>query len=246
MRSIMCCRSRVLAAISFTAAAVVTVGLATPAMAHVTANLYGATATSGGYGTAFFRVPHGCDGDATNSVSITMPEGVSLVGVKPQAKSGWQITRGVDSITWSGGALADNEFDDFGVNLKWPTLNAGEASRKVYFKTVQTCAAEISVKSSQGKTTVSGNFPLNAGQEVGVFTGDTRLGTATVGPDGNLEFATATKRIPAGAEVTVRRGGKVLGNPTPRAEAWIAVPGDGNDPSMPAPAVTVTAGAAGH
>ncbi len=246
MRSIMFGRSRVLAAISVTAATVAAVGLAAPAMAHVTANLYGTTATSGGYGTAFFRVPHGCDGDATNSVSITMPEGVSLAGVKPQAKSGWQITRGVDSITWFGGALADNEFDDFGVNLKWPTLNAGEVSRKVYFKTVQTCAAEVSVKSSQGKTRVSGNFPGNAGQEVGVFTGDTRLGTATVGPDGSLAFVIATKAIPTGTEVTVRRGGKVLGNSTPRTEAWIAVPGDGNDPSMPAPAVTVMAGAAGH
>ncbi len=248
MRSIMRSRgrSKTLAALTIATATGVTLALATPAFAHVTANLYGATATSGGYGTAFFRVPHGCDGDATNAVSITMPEGVSAAAVKPQAKAGWKVSRGADGVTWSNGSLQDQEFDDFGLNLKWPTLSEGETSRKIYFKTVQTCAAEVSLKVTQGSTTVTGAFPEYAGEEVSIFAGDRRLGRAKLGLAGELQFTTAAERIPSGTEVTVRRGGKVLGNSTTRTEAWIAVPGDGNDPSMPAPSVTVMAGTAGH
>lgn len=248
MRSIMLrgVRARILTALALSAVSLACVGLASPAQAHVTANLYGATATSGGYGAAFFRVPHGCGGDATNAVSITMPDGIAVSGVKPQAKAGWKITQGADSITWSGGALKDDEFDDFGVNLKWPTLAAGETSRKVYFRTVQTCGAEVALKTAQGRTTIMGSFPANGGQEVSIFAQDRRIGRSTLGSNGELRFDVPEGKIPVGTEVRIQRGGQVLGNSTPRTESWIAIPGDGNDPAMPAPSVTVVAGGSGH
>ena len=70
-------------------------------------------------------IPHGCDGAATDTVSIKLPEG--FVNAKPMAKAGWQIaitkgdyskaydnhgtpvTSGALEITWSGGPLPDDQ-----------------------------------------------------------------------------------------------------------------------------------------
>lgn len=222
------------------------VATATSASAHVTVQLYGATAASGGYGAAFLRVPHGCAGDATNAIAVTIPDGIDPAGVKPQQKAGWEVTRSGSTIVWSKGVLPDSEFDDFGLNLKWPTLSPGEASRKIYFPTVQTCSAEVRVDRSGRTATVEGSFPQAAGKQVGIFADQTRVGVATVATNGALTFA--SRRVPEGAVVSVRRGGVVLGTSTSGSEAWVQLPGDGSDQKRPAPSVTVmaSAGAMGH
>ena len=98
------------------------------------------------------RVGHGCSGSATVSLRVEIPEDVS--GARPQAKPGWTIaiertplktpmpgeggkmqTDRVSAITWTGN-LADDEFDDFAVQLKLP-----KASGPLYFPATQVCQA---------------------------------------------------------------------------------------------------------
>ena len=73
----------------------ITVGLAAAALAlpataqaHVTANP--SEAPAGGYAKFDFRVPHGCEGAATRSVTVRLSEGST--SVKPQVVPGWEIS----------------------------------------------------------------------------------------------------------------------------------------------------------
>lgn len=102
---------------------------------------------------AVIRIPHGCDGQATNTVHVVIPEG--YIGAKPMAKPGWTVatvkgdyakaysqhgqplTSGVKEVTWSGGDLPDDLFDDF---ILTGTLDDVQPGQKLYFKTTQTCA----------------------------------------------------------------------------------------------------------
>ncbi len=102
-------------------------GAAPPALAHV--SLETKEAKTGAAYKAALRVPHGCEGSATVSISVAIPEG--LIGVKPMPKPGWTITmehgpyarayqhyhgdlnEGVRRMTWTGGPLPDDYFDEF-------------------------------------------------------------------------------------------------------------------------------------
>lgn len=114
-----------------------------------------ATFTPGEPYVGALRVTHGCDGAATTSLKIEIP--ASVTGVKPQAKPGWTITidhvaldksyvngRGktvtdrVSAITWSGGSVPDEEFDDFNLMLTAP-----EGAQPVLFRAVQSCGATV-------------------------------------------------------------------------------------------------------
>lgn len=126
-------------------------GFAAPAGAHVT--LAQASAPVGSYYKAVLRVPHGCQGSATTQISVKIPEGV--IAVKPQPKPGWTLektsgnyahayklhggttTRGVQTVTWSGGKLPDDEFDEFAF-MAYLTSDL-KADGKLYFPVVQTC-----------------------------------------------------------------------------------------------------------
>jgi uncharacterized protein YcnI len=128
--------------------------VAAPAAAHVTANP--STAPSDGYAVVEFQVPHGCDGSATTSLSLRIPEGV--VSVKPEAVAGWKvstkigkyaepvdlfgetITEGVKEVTWSGGNLPDDQYQDFGLSVKFPPLDPGT---KLSFPAVQRCVQGV-------------------------------------------------------------------------------------------------------
>lgn len=219
---------------------------AAPSQAHAGINLYGATAKSGGYGTAFLRIPHGCEGDDTNAVTVTIPSGIDPAGVKPQQKAGWAITRTANTITWSGGALPDDEFDDFGLNLKWPTLNAGEAQRVVAFPVVQACSAEAKAAKDGSDIVVTASMPDLAGLQVSVFAGDTRLARTTVGKDGALRVAVPAAKAGT-TPLTLHRGGRLIATTTAGTAAWTQMAGDGSDMKHPAPTVTVVAAASsGH
>lgn len=108
--------------------------------------------TGAGY-KAVVKIGHGCDGSATTRVSVEIPEGV--IGVKPMPKPGWTIkteraayarsyrhyhgdlSEGVRRITWEGGPLADDHYDEF----VFASFIAREipGDRTIYFPVTQTC-----------------------------------------------------------------------------------------------------------
>lgn len=125
---------------------------ATMALSHAT--LEQAQAPVGSYYKAVIRVPHGCDGQATHTVRVEVPEG--LIGAKPMPKAGWtlstekgayqnsytnhgrEVSEGVLAVTWSDGNLPNDWYDEFVLRGKLAgTLQPGST---LYFKTVQTCA----------------------------------------------------------------------------------------------------------
>ena len=75
------------------------------------------------------RVPHGCNGEATHTVRLKLPD--EIVSVKPMPKAGWtlttsrapyaqayeehgrKMTEGVREIVWSGGTLQSDHYDEF-------------------------------------------------------------------------------------------------------------------------------------
>jgi uncharacterized protein YcnI len=120
-----------------------------PAWGHVV--LSQAQAPAGSYYTAYFRVGHGCAGSATTALRIEVPPDV--VTVRPQPKPGWSlniehqplaspikgeggrlITERVSAITWTGGPLPDDEWDEFGMSTKLP-----DHTGVLYFPAVQIC-----------------------------------------------------------------------------------------------------------
>jgi uncharacterized protein YcnI len=123
----------------------------TPAAAHVT--LEAQEAKVGSSYKAVLRVPHGCEGTATTTIRVKIPEGV--IGVKPMPKPGWtlttvsgkypkpydlfhrQLTEGVVEISWSGGKLPDEWYDEF----VFQGYLAGDLDpvKPVYFPVVQEC-----------------------------------------------------------------------------------------------------------
>jgi periplasmic copper chaperone A len=123
--------------------------LAPAASAHVTANP--PSGVAGEFTKLDFRVPHGCEGSATTSLTVRVPEGVLFVS--PEVVPGWKEsvttakfakpvevfgethTEGVRTITWRGGPLPEGRMLDFGVSLRLPE---GEG-KTIYFPSVQRC-----------------------------------------------------------------------------------------------------------
>jgi uncharacterized protein YcnI len=150
-------------------------GLATlatsSANAHVT--LENRQATPGSYYKAVFAVPHGCAGSATVKIRVQIPEGV--IAVKPMPKPGWTletvkgkyaasynhhgatITEGVREVTWSGGKLMDDNYDEF-VVATFLTASL-KPNTVLYFPVVQECEQGISrwIDIPEGGTTAHGH-----------------------------------------------------------------------------------------
>lgn len=130
--------------------------VASPAGAHVT--LENRQATPASYYKAVFAVPHGCAGSPTVKFRVQIPEGV--IAVKPMPKPGWSletvkakyatsyqhhgttVTEGVREVTWSGGKLADDNYDEF--VLATYLTGSLKPSTTLYFPVVQECEQGIS------------------------------------------------------------------------------------------------------
>jgi uncharacterized protein YcnI len=102
---------------------------------------------------AVIGIPHGCDGSATISVRVVVPEG--LIGVKPMAKPGWTIStvrgayarsypfyhgqtlsEGVKEVIWTG-RLPDELYDELVLTgFVAASLPAGQT---LYLPTYQEC-----------------------------------------------------------------------------------------------------------
>lgn len=124
------------------------------ALAHIT--LEQQEAEAGSTYKAVLRVGHGCEGSPTTAVRVRIPEGV--IAVKPMPKPGWELTtevgryaepaqyfdevltEGVQEITWSGGNLPDDWYDEFVFRGRLPD---GEPGTVIYFPTVQECAEGV-------------------------------------------------------------------------------------------------------
>jgi periplasmic copper chaperone A len=149
--------------------------LAATASAHVT--LATKEAPVGADYKAIFRVPHGCNGSATVKLSVEVPVGV--IGVKPQPKPGWQIEivkgpgdhpnhRGavsevVKAVTWSGGNLPDDYYDEFVLIGRIDKVL--EPGATLYFPVTQTCEQGIERWNeipTAGKTARDYRFPAPA------------------------------------------------------------------------------------
>jgi uncharacterized protein YcnI len=131
--------------------AVGAIALACPAAAHVTLENQ-QTPVGAGY-KAVLRVPHGCEGTATTSLRVRIPEGV--IRAKPMPKPGWTLTtvigkypktyelfhaklsEGVTEIAWSGGKLPDAYYDEF--VFQGNIADDLEAGKMLYFPVVQEC-----------------------------------------------------------------------------------------------------------
>ncbi len=132
------------------AVSLVTLAAIGSAQAHVTLEQEEATPDSS-Y-KAVLRVPHGCEGRATNVVRVQIPEG--LIMAKPMPKAGWQIelkegafaktydyygtpvTEGVQEIAWTGGNLPDNFYDEFVFRVRVTGFAPGT---KIHLPVVQEC-----------------------------------------------------------------------------------------------------------
>lgn len=102
---------------------------------------------------AVLRIPHGCEGKPTIAVRVRVPEGV--IAAKPMPKPGWQLTtvkgkyersydyfgsqvsEGVVEISWSGGELPDEWYDEFVFRARLTDFEPGTV---LYFPVVQECA----------------------------------------------------------------------------------------------------------
>ncbi len=110
-----------------------TLGLALPALAHVSINP--GSAEQGGFAKVAFRVPNERDDAATNKVEVALPTDHPLPFVSVRPVPGWdvkvvestlpkpitteygEITKAVTKITWSGGKIEPHQFQEFEVSM---------------------------------------------------------------------------------------------------------------------------------
>ena len=141
---------------SVMAAVAVVIVAVSSASAHVT--LERRQAPVGSYYKAVFAVPHGCAGSPTVKVRVQVPEGV--IGIKPMPKAGWtvetvkgkyateyefhgaKISEGIKEVVWSGGKLADDNYDEF-VFSSYLTPDL-KPETTLYFPVVQECEKGVS------------------------------------------------------------------------------------------------------
>ncbi|MEW9534307.1 YcnI family protein [Microbispora sp. NPDC049125] len=107
-----------------------TIGLALPALAHVTINP--GTAEQGGWTKIAFRVPNERDKASTTKIEVTFPTDHPLPFVSVRPVPGWdvkltqgklpkpvvsddgdKVTEAVLKITWSGGKIEPGQFQEF-------------------------------------------------------------------------------------------------------------------------------------
>lgn len=123
-----------------------------PVQAHIVADP--AEAKPGSYFRTALRVGHGCGaGKPTTAIRVTIPAGV--VNASAQPKPGWEIRvettklekpvdaghgrmtdTVVSAISWSGGSLPNEQFDEFGLVLKL----SDAPGKQLALPVVQTCA----------------------------------------------------------------------------------------------------------
>jgi uncharacterized protein YcnI len=158
-------RHAVIAGLLGTAALLATAG---PAGAHISPSV--SVAPAGSYLKFDLQVPHGCDDGATDKLAVQIPEGIN--SVTPQVVPGWtiertteqldqpiddgeggQITERTSVVTWTGGPLAPDQLEEFGLSVKLPDT----PGKTVSFPIIQSC--------DNGETTEWIQLPDASGEE---------------------------------------------------------------------------------
>jgi|688.fasta_scaffold126395_3 hypothetical protein len=125
----------------FSATALISLMSATTAFGHAT--VQNENAVADGYGYFAIRIPHGCEGKATDQVIFSIP--AEVTGVKPERKFGWTIeTKASEGnptvVTYkTADGLPNDQFEDFGFSVKWPN----SPNETIYFETTQKCGADL-------------------------------------------------------------------------------------------------------
>lgn len=107
------------------------------ALAHVT--LDPAQAPAGGYQVLRFTVGHGC-GDTAATTALRVEIDPAFSAARPQPKPGWMVTIDKDAdgkvtaVSWRGGPLAPDQFDQFGL-----LVHAPDTPGPIAFPVVQSC-----------------------------------------------------------------------------------------------------------
>ncbi|MFI6602584.1 YcnI family protein [Nonomuraea sp. NPDC050536] len=140
------------------AATAVTLGLALPALAHVTINP--GTAEQGGFTKVAFRVPNERDDAATVKVEVAFPTDHPLLFVSVKPVPGWSVkvvdgklpqpvktdegtvNDAVTKVVWSGGKINAGEFQEFEVSMGQMPKDATQLT----FPTTQTYSGGEVVK----------------------------------------------------------------------------------------------------
>ncbi|WP_084464592.1 YcnI family copper-binding membrane protein [Microtetraspora fusca] len=136
-----------------------TLGLAVPALAHVTVNP--GTAVKGSWTKLAFRVPNERDNASTTKVEVEFPTDNPLPFVSVRPVPGWDvkvtqgklpapvvsdagdtITESVLKITWTGGKIGPGQFQEFEASVGPLPTKADELT----FPTVQTYSNDEVVK----------------------------------------------------------------------------------------------------
>lgn len=122
---------------------------ASMASAHVVFN--DPVAEPGAFHTAQLRVMHGCDGQPTDRVRISIPDGVTRV--TPRVVPGWdvavemreldtpillhgfEVSEVVGALVWSGGSFPDFSYEQFEFRAMLPN----ETGRRLDFTVSQGC-----------------------------------------------------------------------------------------------------------
>lgn len=184
-----------------------TVGLALPALAHVTINP--GTAEKGGFSKVAFRVPNERDKASTTKIVVEFPTDHPLPFVSVRPVPGWKvkvtesklptpvkskygdITEAVTKITWSGGKIDPHQFQEFEVSMG--TLP--EDVDRLLFPTEQTY--------SNGETVKWADEPKADGSEAEHPTPTLKLVAPAAGSDEHGAMAPAATPAPAAPSMAV-------------------------------------------
>ena len=125
------------------------VALAGPAFAHADAT---AKAAAAGRTDITISLEHGCNGNPTTGLRVSLPAGATAV--TGTNADGWTSTVSATEISWSGGSIAATASGDFDFSL----VLAQPAGETVRLPTIQTCTnnTEIAwIQAENGDTTES-------------------------------------------------------------------------------------------
>jgi uncharacterized protein YcnI len=145
-----------------------------PAAAHVT--FENQSAPAGTTYRATFRVPHGCDGNATQRVQVVLPE--SVTGAWPMPKPGWRLrltprpdqpvasghgaAPELAEVAWEDGRLEDAHHDELVSRFRLPD-RPGEL---LYVPVTQFCAGDTTAAwvemPAEGRRVTDYRFPAPA------------------------------------------------------------------------------------
>lgn len=179
-------------------AAVLALGVAAPAHAHVEPT--STEVPAGSMATVDFSVQHGCDGSPTIKVEFQVPE--EITDAAAVDKDGWTGSQDGRVVTYEGGPLASDVEDTFAVTFTAPSTVGAELA----FPFVQTCE-EGSIDWIQLEEEAERPAPIVV---IGEADPNAPQPTATTAPEGSTETteaeATTTTEAPAPETTTTVAG----------------------------------------